>query len=125
MSRRLSRVEEACREVIAQVIQREVKDPRVGFVTVTGVRLSPDLRHARIYVSIMGDPDEVARSMAGLESARGYMRAALGRRLRIKNLPEITFELDHATEESLHLAGLLRRVEEELEETTDGHDGAD
>lgn len=125
MSRRTNRVEEACREVLAEVLQREVKDPRVGFVTIKGVRLSPDLRHSKVYLSIMGEPDEVARSMAGLESARGYMRSALGKHLRIKNLPEIEFVLDNETEESLHLAEIIKQVEEELEESRDGEDGAD
>ncbi|HEY5494789.1 MAG TPA: 30S ribosome-binding factor RbfA, partial [Candidatus Anoxymicrobiaceae bacterium] len=73
MSRRTSRVEEASREVLAEVLAREVKDPRVGFVTITGVKVSPDLRHARVTVSVLGEDDEVDRSMAGLASAKGYL----------------------------------------------------
>ena len=125
MSRRTSRVEEASREVLAEVLAREVKDPRVGFVTITGVKVSPDLRHARVFVSVLGEDEEVARSMAGLESARGYMRSELGKHLRLKYLPEIEFVLDHQSEDALRLAGLLREVADELEEAGDGDEGAD
>jgi ribosome-binding factor A len=125
MSRRTSRVEEASREVLAEVLAREVKDPRVGFVTITAVKVSPDLRHARIFVSVMGEDEEVARSMAGLQSARGYMRSALGKHLRLKYLPEIEFELEQGTEEALHLANLMREVASELEEGGDGDDLGD
>ncbi|HEY5502563.1 MAG TPA: 30S ribosome-binding factor RbfA [Candidatus Anoxymicrobiaceae bacterium] len=125
MSRRTSRVEEASREVLAEVLAREVKDPRVGFVTITGVKVSPDLRHARVFVSVLGEDEEVARSMAGLESARGYMRSELGKHLRLKYLPEIEFVLEHGTEEALRLANLMREVASEMEEGGDGDDLGD
>lgn len=125
MSRRTSRVEEASREVLAEVLAREVKDPRVGFVTITGVKVSPDLRQARVTVSVLGEDDEVDRSMAGLASAKGYLRSALGKHLRLKYLPEIEFVLDHQSEDALRLAGLLREVADELEEAGDGDEGAD
>ncbi|HEY5493551.1 MAG TPA: 30S ribosome-binding factor RbfA [Candidatus Anoxymicrobiaceae bacterium] len=125
MSRRTSRVEEASREVLAEALAREVKDPRVGFVTITGVKVSPDLRHARVTVSVLGEDDEVDRSMAGLASAKGYLRSALGKHLRLKYLPEIEFVLDHQSEDALRLAGLLREVADELEEAGDGDEGAD
>jgi len=125
MSRRTSRVEEASREVLAEVLAREVKDPRVGFVTITGVKVSPDLRHARVFVSVLGEDEEVARSMAGLESARGYMRSELGKHLRLKYLPEIEFVLEHGTEEALRLANLIREVASEMEEGGDGDDLGD
>ena len=108
MSRRTSRVEEASREVLAEALAREVKDQRVGFVTITGVKVSPDLRHARVTVSVLGEDDEVDRSMAGLASAKGYLRSALGKHLRLKYLPEIELVLDHQSEDALRLAGLLR-----------------
>jgi len=125
MSRRTSRVEEASREVLAEVLAREVKDPRVGFVTITGVKVSPDLRHARVFVSVLGEDEEVARSMAGLESARGYMRSELGKHLRLKYLPEIEFVLEHGTEEALRLANLMREVASEMEEGGDRDDLGD
>jgi ribosome-binding factor A len=122
MSRRLDRVAEACKEVLSEVIAREVKDPRIGFVTIIRVDVSPDLRHAKVYVSILGSDEEVASSLAGLESSKGYMRSALGKHLRIKRLPEIEFVLDNVSAEALRLSALMRKVAEDLE---DGEDGAD
>jgi len=125
MSRRTSRVEEAAREVLAEVMAREVKDPRVGFVTITGVKVSPDLRHARVYVSVLGEDEEVARSMAGLQSAKGYMRSELGKHLRIKYLPEVEFELEHGSEEALRLSELMREVADDLQEGGESDDAGD
>jgi bifunctional oligoribonuclease and PAP phosphatase NrnA len=113
MSRRINRVEEACKEELSDILQREVKDPRIGFVTITEVKVSPDLRHARVYVSIMGDEDDVKSSLAGLESARGYLRSHLGRHLRLKFLPEIEFVHEHVTEEALRLSEIMEKTKEE------------
>jgi ribosome-binding factor A len=116
MSRRLSRVEEACKEELSEILQREIKDPRVGFVTITEVKLTPDLRHAKVYVSILGTQKEVEQSLVGLESARGYLRSMLGKHLRLKYLPEIEFVHEHVAEEALRIAELIRRVETESED---------
>jgi ribosome-binding factor A len=120
MSRRLSRVEEACKEVLSEVIQREVKDPRVGFVTITAVKVSPDLRHAKVFVSVMGSDEEVARSLAGLQSSKGYMRSALGKHLRLKYLPEIEFVHEDVSTEALRLSEIMKKVASEMEESSDG-----
>ncbi|MFH1148984.1 MAG: 30S ribosome-binding factor RbfA [Actinomycetota bacterium] len=113
MSRRMDRVEEACKEELSEILQRETKDPRVGFVTITRVKVTPDLRYARVYVGIMGDEREVESTIAGLESAKGYLRARLGRHLRLKYLPEIEFVKDTVTEEALHLSEVMERTREE------------
>ncbi|HEY5526127.1 MAG TPA: 30S ribosome-binding factor RbfA [Candidatus Anoxymicrobiaceae bacterium] len=123
MSRRLNKVEEACKEVLSEVLQREVKDPRVGFVTITSVKVSPDLRHAKVYVSVLGTREDTERSFEGLESSKGYMRSELGKHLRIKYLPEIEIVKDDVSEEALHLAEVFRRVEADMEESGDGEDG--
>lgn len=107
MSRRIDRVEEACKEELSEILQRETKDPRIGFVTITEVKVSPDLRRARVYVSVLGTEKEVAESFAGLESARGYLRSHLGRHLRLKFLPEIEFVHDNVTEEAIRLGALF------------------
>jgi ribosome-binding factor A len=120
MSRRLDRVAEACKEVLSEVIQREVKDPRVGFVTITRVDVSPDLRHAKVYVSVLGTDEEVASSLEGLESSKGYMRSALGKHLRIKRLPELEFVLDNASAEALRLLEIMRKVAQDMEGGGDG-----
>ena len=111
MSQRTEKVQKMARQVLGESIQN-LKDPRIGFATVVGVRISADLRHARVFVSVMGDEKEQTATMAGLNSARPYLRSELGRRIRMKYLPELTFELDHQTEEALHLEEILRSLHE-------------
>jgi ribosome-binding factor A len=114
MSRRINRVEEACKEELSEILQREVKDPRVGFVTITKVKVTPDLRHAKVYVSIMGNEEEVENSIAGLESAKGYLRSHLGKHLRLKFLPELEFLRERIAEEALRLNEIMRQVKEDV-----------
>jgi ribosome-binding factor A len=120
MSRRLSRVEEACKEELSEILQREIKDPRVGFVTITDVKLTADLRHARVFVSVFGSEQEAEQSLNGLESARGYLRFQLGRHLRLKYLPEIEFVHEHVAEDALRLNELMNRVKNERDENETG-----
>ena len=114
MSRRIDRVEEACKEELSEILQREVKDPRVGFVTITSVKVTPDLRHARVYVSIMGTEEEIENSLTGLESARGYLRSHLGKHLRLKFLPELEFVRERFAEEALRLDEIMRKAKEDI-----------
>jgi len=120
MSRRLSRVEEACKEELSEILQREIKDPRVGFVTITDVKLTADLRHARVFISIFGSEQEAEQSMDGLESAKGYLRSQLGRHLRLKYLPEIEFVHEHIAEDALRLNELMKQVRIERNENESG-----
>jgi ribosome-binding factor A len=114
MSDRLRRVNEAVRQVLSEAVG-ELKDPRIGFVTVTGVETSPDLRHARVFVSVLGSKDEQRATMAGLSSAKSHLRSDLGRQVRMKYLPELIFELDHSPEEAQRMEELLRRIHQESE----------
>ena len=93
-SDRLRRVNEAMREVLSGAITTELKDPRVGFVTVTAVETSPDLRHARVFVSVLGNPGERRRSLQALDRAHGYLQRRVGGELRIKNTPQLQFIYD-------------------------------
>lgn len=111
-SQRIEKVQKAAREVLGEAIQ-ELKDPRVGFVTVTAVRVSPDVRHARVLVSVLGDEDEQRASLEGLSSATPVLRATLGQQLRMKYLPALTFELDRGAEEAEHLESLFRQIHED------------
>ena len=86
-SDRMRRVNEAVREVLSAAITTELKDPRVGFVTVTAVETSPDLRHARVYVSVLGNPGERRRSLQALDNAHGFLQRRVGSELRMKNTP--------------------------------------
>jgi ribosome-binding factor A len=106
---RTNRISEEFREVLAQEIQR-LKDPRVGFVTVTAVKVTSDLRHARIFYTVLGNESERRASGAGLRSARAHLRTVLGRHVRLKFLPELEFEEDTALEEAIRIDRIIDRV---------------
>ncbi len=110
-SYRADQVGEQVREEIMSIIRRELKDPRIGFVSITAVRMSPDLRAARVRVSVLGNPDEQKASIKGLVSAKGLIRHELGRRLHnLKFSPELWFELDSSIEYGVHISELLKEV---------------
>ena len=113
---RMRRVNEALREVLSARIAQGLKDPRIGFVTVTAVDTSPDLRHARVYVSVLGDEEERAETLAGLESSRGYLQGGIGRELRLKRTPTLRFAHDEALERGMRISELLDEVDEEKPE---------
>ena len=105
---RMRRVDEAMREVLSDVLTHEVKDPRVGFVTVTDVKTSPDLRHARVYVSVLGDAEVVEASLEGLRSANGFLQGRVGGELRLKNTPTLQFIHDDTAERAQRLERILK-----------------
>jgi ribosome-binding factor A len=110
-SYRTDQVGEQVREEIMSIIRRDLKDPRIGFVSITAVRMSPDLRQARVRVSVLGDPEQKKTSLQGLISAKGVIRHELGRRLEnLKFSPELRFELDPSIEYSVHINELLKEV---------------
>src|SRR3954468_11386528 len=104
---RMRRVDEAMREVLSGAITSEIKDPRVGFVTVTAVETSPDLRYARVFVSVLGEEQVRRRSMAGLESAHGYLQKRVAGELRLKNTPTLQFLYDGSADRGLRIAELI------------------
>jgi ribosome-binding factor A len=106
MSERMRRVNEAVRQVLSESLL-ELKDPRIGFVTVTGVDTSPDLRHATVYVSVLGNERKQRASMAGLEAAHGVLQSHISRELRLKRTPTLTFEYDHAVEHGVRMSKLI------------------
>ena len=110
---RMRRVDEAVREVLGDALSQDLKDPRVGFVTVTQVKTSPDLRHARVYVSVLGPPDEQEATLAGLRSAHGFLQRRLAGQLRLKNTPELEFELDDTAARAARLEHLIDEVTED------------
>ena len=107
MTERMRRVDTAVRQVLGDAISQNLKDPRVGFVTVTDVSTSPDLRHARVYVSILGTPAEQEASLEGLRSAHGFLQGRVARELKLKNTPELDFILDDTAEKAFRLERLL------------------
>lgn len=110
---RTERVAEAIRHAVATFLTAELRDPRIGFVTVTGVRVSRDLTHAWIAVSVMGVPEEEERSLAGLASAAGRLRAELARELRLRVVPELHFELDRGLAHAARINQVLKKLEED------------
>jgi ribosome-binding factor A len=106
MNARMRRVNNAVREVLSEAMG-ELKDPRIGFVTVTGVETSPDLRHARVYVSVLGAENVKDESLAGLEAAHGVLQARLGRELRLKRTPQLAFEYDPTVERGVRMTQLI------------------
>jgi ribosome-binding factor A len=109
----MRRVNEAVREVLSARIAEGFNDPRVGFVTVTSVETSPDLRHARVYVGVLGDAAVVEDSLEGLRSAHGFLQGRVGSELRLKNTPTLEFRYDDSTDRGFRIAELLAEESEE------------
>jgi ribosome-binding factor A len=103
----MRRVNEAVREVVSARLAEGLRDPRIGFVTVTSVDTSPDLRHARVYVSVLGTDDERAATLAGLESAHGLLQQALATELRMKHTPTLEFVFDESIQRGMRISELL------------------
>lgn len=110
MTRRTERLQEFIKEQVSEIILHHVRDPRIGFVSITDVEVSADLRHAKIFVSVLGDEDAKTASMAGLESALKFIRGELGRRLEMRYTPEIIFRLDTSIERGSRIVSLIRDV---------------
>jgi ribosome-binding factor A len=104
---RMRRVDEAIRQVIGDAVSSDLKDPRVGFVTVTDVRTSADLRHARVYVSVLGDADERQATLDGLDSAHGYLQQRIAAELHLKHTPALRFRYDDTAERAMQLDALI------------------
>jgi ribosome-binding factor A len=104
---------ETLRQVITEALAREVRDPRVGFVTVTGVLVSGDLSHARVLVSVPGEDGEKTRALEGLQSAAGFLRSRAARTLTTHSVPELHFELDRGLEHAARINELLNTIRRE------------
>lgn len=122
MGRRAERLAEEIREQVARMIATDLKDPRLGFVTVTRVELAHDLGHARVHVGVLGGEAERRKSLAALEQASGFVRRELGRRLRIRHTPEIDFRYDKGLDATDRVARLLE-AERQRSEAAAGPQG--
>lgn len=110
MTTRQERVKELLKTEISDIIRREIKDPRIGFVTITDAEVSKDFRHAIIYISVYGDDKEKEENLAVLQNAARYIRGEFGRRAFMKIIPEISFKLDTAVEHGARIFELLQQV---------------
>lgn len=110
---RVEKVQELMKQEVSQIILRELKDPRIGFVTVTSVECTGDLREAKIYVSLMGSEQQVKDCWAGLTSSLGYIRREIGKRIRLRFTPEISLAIDKSLDYSAHIQELLLKIKTE------------
>lgn len=110
MTRRTERLGEEFREEIAKMIGGQLKDPRIGFVTVTRVEVGADLRQAKVFVGVLGSPAEREKTLVGLRQAAGFMRRSLGQKLRLRHTPELTFVYDEGLDAHDRIARLLAEV---------------
>ena len=110
MTRRTRQVGEFLREELTDIIRREVKDPRIGFMSVTRVDVTPDLRHAAVYISVLGTDDEREETLKALRSASGFIRHHLKPRLRMRQIPELEFRDDRSMEHAEQIARTLREI---------------
>jgi ribosome-binding factor A len=117
MSKRTQQVADEIQRILGEVIQNELKDPRVGFATVVGVEVSADLQHAKVRVSVLGDEAQRRETMEGLERARGFMRRQVAQELRhLRSVPDLHLMLDTSLDYSLHIDDVLRQVAQEREQ---------
>lgn len=111
--KRIERIGDQIRCEISDIIAKRLNDPRIGFVTVTSVEVSEDLRHARVFVSIFGDEKTKAETMKGLKSAAGFIKGEVGHRLTIKFTPDLSFRLDESLDKAEHVLSILHELEKE------------
>lgn len=116
--KRSARISDQMKEEIADILMRKVRDPRIGFVTVTDVVVSEDLRNAKVFVSVLGD--DRAATLQALEKATAFIRSELGRRMRMKFIPELLFRYDDTAERGAHILELLQQIDENGRKEEDG-----
>lgn len=119
--KRSEKVADLIHKEISEMLVKTIKDPRIGFVTITRVEASEDCRSAKVYFSMTGTREDRERSMKGLSSAKGYVRKELGRRIRLRYTPEIIFKFDPSIEYAIHIGEVIRHLKKD--EETDGNAG--
>lgn len=113
MSLRSTRVGEQMKKELSEILGRKIKDPRVGFVTVTDVEVTGDLQQAKVYISVLGDAEKREDTLKGLAKAKGFIRSELGQRIRLRKTPEISFEFDESIDYGNRIENLLHQIQEE------------
>ena len=114
--KRSDRVADSIRKEISEMLVKTIKDPRIGFITLTRVTVSEDCRLAKVYYSVVGTPEQKRQSMEGLNSAKGYIRRELGHRMKLKYTPELVFQFDPSIEYAIHMGELIHHLQEERAE---------
>lgn len=119
MSQRPERVQEALRQEISRIVHNEMKDPRLGFITITGVELTKDLRYAKVYFSVLGEEKEKKLALKGLNSARGYIKGLVADRIKLRFMPQIEFKIDETLEHTRKIYDLLAKLKKEKADAGD------
>ena len=114
-SRRQEQVAEFLRDEVSEIITREMKDPRLGFVSITRVELSPDLRYAKVFISVFGSEEEREATLRALTGEAGFVRYQLKPRIRIRHVPEISFQLDRSMEHAEEVARTLKKIRRQFQ----------
>jgi ribosome-binding factor A len=113
MSHRANRVGEQMKKELGDIISRKIKDPRIGFVTVTDVEITGDLQQAKVYISVLGDEVQRENTLKGLAKAKGFIRTEIGQRIRLRKTPEITFEIDESIGYGNRINTILHQLHDE------------
>ena len=116
---RINRVAEEIKKELSLMLQTELKDPRIGFVTITGVEVTNDYSQAKVYVSVFGDEEKRKESLSALTNAGGYLRTELGKKIRIRHIPELIFKIDTSIDYGLKIDKLLSQINKEKNDGTD------
>lgn len=120
---RVERIQESIKEELGLLLQREIKDPRIGFASVTAVRVSHDMSHVKVFVSVLGDEQQKKDTMAGLESARGFIRSEIGKRVRLRHTPELHFVSDTSLEEGARILTLINQIHSQEDDAREREPG--
>ncbi|MBS4172560.1 30S ribosome-binding factor RbfA [Bacillus sp. FJAT-49736] len=110
MSLRANRVGEQMKKELSDIIGRKIKDPRIGFVTVTGVEVTGDLQQAKVFITVLGDEKQRENTLSGLEKAKGFIRSEVGHRIRLRKTPELFFEIDESIDYGNKIETLLKEI---------------
>jgi len=113
MSLRANRVGEQMKKELGEIISRKIKDPRVGFVTITDVHVTGDLQQATVYISVLGDEEQKENTLKGLDKAKGFIRSEIGQRIRLRKTPEISFEFDESIGYGNRIESILKQIKED------------
>jgi ribosome-binding factor A len=121
---RVARLNEQLKRELTALLQFEVRDPRIGMVTITDVEVTPDLYHAKVYFTMLGDDEERSTAAQGLAAAAGFLRSEIGRRMHIRRAPELHFTFDNTLDHAMHIERLLRQARESTTTAPDDETGA-
>ncbi len=120
---RVHRVGEQIKKEMVRILQRELKDPRIGFVTVTGVEMTGDLQQAKVYISVMGDEEQKMNTLEGLSRAKGFIRSEIGKVVKLRKTPELVFQFDESIEYGNKIEKLLQQINQDKKVGSDKRDG--